>query len=52
LVAFLLMAGLLNIPGVQCGQHVALIALCSAIESYVLFVRWLQIPLPKGWIGL
>jgi len=52
LVAFLLMAGLLYLLGVQRWQHVVLIALCSAVASYVLFVRWLQIPLPKGWIGL
>jgi len=52
LVAFLLMAGLLYILGVRRWQRVALIALCSAVASYVLFVRWLQIPLPKGWIGL
>jgi hypothetical protein len=52
LVAFLLMAGLLCVLGLQRWQHIILIALCSAVASYLLFVRWLQIPLPKGWIGL
>ena len=52
LVAFLMMAGLLYVLGLRRWQHVILIALCSAVASYALFVRWLQIPLPKGWIGL
>jgi hypothetical protein len=52
MVAFLLMAGLLYVLGLRRWQHVILIALCSAVASYLLFVRWLQIPLPKGWIGL
>jgi putative tricarboxylic transport membrane protein len=52
LVAFLLMATLLYLLGLQGWSQIASIALCVAGVSYVLFVRWLQIPLPKGWLGL
>jgi hypothetical protein len=51
-VAFLLMWGMLRILGVRRGRDAILIALGTAIASYVLFVQWLKIPLPKGWIGL
>ncbi len=52
LVAFLLMLALLQLLGVRRWRDSALIALLTAGASYLLFVRWLQIPLPKGWIGL
>ena len=52
LVAFLLMLALLQLLGVRRWRDSALIALLTAGASYILFVRWLQIPLPKGWIGL
>jgi len=29
-----------------------LLSFISAVASYFLFVQWLKIPLPKGWIGL
>ena len=52
LVAFLLMLALLQLLGARRWRDSALIALLTAGASYILFVRWLQIPLPKGWIGL
>ena len=50
--AFVLMAALLRILGMKRWGAVLAISLGTALASYVLFVRWLQIPLPKGWIGL
>jgi putative tricarboxylic transport membrane protein len=52
LVAFLLMSILLYLLGLQRWSAIVSIALCAAGASYLLFVRWLQIPLPKGWLGL
>ena len=52
LVAFLLMVALLEILGIRRRRDSILIALCTAVAAYVLFVQWLKIPLPKGWIGL
>lgn len=52
LVAFLLMTLLLCILGVRSWLHVLVIALAAAAVSYVLFVRWLQIPLPTSGLGL
>jgi hypothetical protein len=49
LVSFLLMVALLWGLGIR--WHVSgLIALPTALGSYLLFVQWLQIPLPRGWI--
>jgi len=50
--AFVLMAALLRILGMKRWGAVLAISLGTALASYVLFDRWLQIPLPKGWIGL
>jgi putative tricarboxylic transport membrane protein len=47
---FLLMLGLLRVFGGGWRASV-LIAACSAIASYVLFVRWLEIPMPAGPFG-
>ena len=52
LVAFLLMSALLRILGVKRYILNILISLVTAVGSYVLFVQWLQVPLPKGWLGL
>jgi hypothetical protein len=52
LVAFLLLAALLRILGLRPWWTTAGIALAVAAASYVLFVHWLQIPLPRGWLGL
>jgi putative tricarboxylic transport membrane protein len=52
LVAFLLMLALLKLLGVRRWRDSVLISLLTAGASYILFVRWLQIPMPKGWLGL
>ena len=52
LVAFLLILGLLRILGIKRWGLNILISVVTAIGSYFLFVKWLDIPMPKGWIGL
>ncbi len=52
LVSFLLMVSLLRTLGMKRWGVNVLISVVTAAGSYVLFVQWLQIPLPKGWIGL
>jgi len=47
--SFLLMLVLLQILGLRL-WYSASIALLSAAASYVVFVRWLKIPLPSGWL--
>jgi len=51
LVAFLLMVLLLHILGVRRWSHLVTIAVCTAGACYVLFVHWLQIPLPTAAFG-
>ncbi len=52
LTSFLLMVALLRILGIKrWGQNI-LISVVTAVGSYFLFVEWLDIPMPKGWIGL
>jgi hypothetical protein len=52
LVSFLLMVSLLRILGMKRWGLNVLISVVTAAGCYFLFVQWLQIPLPKGWIGL
>ncbi|MDI6762592.1 MAG: tripartite tricarboxylate transporter TctB family protein [Thermodesulfobacteriota bacterium] len=52
LVSFLLMVALLRILGMKQWPFNISLSLITAIASYFLFVQWLKIPLPKGWIGL
>ena len=52
LVSFLLMLLLLRTLGIQRWNALLAVSLSTAFVSYFLFVRWLKIPLPKGWIGL
>ena len=52
LVAFLLILGLLRILGIKRWGLNILISVVTAIGSYFLFVKWLDIPMPKGWIGI
>ncbi len=52
LVSFLLMLSLLRVLGMKRWGLNLLIAGVTTAGSYLLFVQWLQIPLPKGWIGL
>jgi len=52
LTSFLLMVALLRILGIkQWGLNI-LISVVTAVGSYFLFVKWLDIPMPKGWIGI
>ncbi len=52
LVSFFLMLVLLRILGMKRWGLNIVISGVTAVASYFLFVQWLQIPLPKGWIGL
>ena len=52
LIAFLLMVSLLRILGMKRWSINILWSLTTAAASYLLFVQWLKIPLPKGWIGI
>jgi len=52
LVSFLLMVALLRILGTRRWTFNILLSLVTAAASYFLFVGWLKIPLPKGWIGI
>jgi len=47
--SFLLMLVLLQILGLRRWRSVS-IALLSAAACYFVFVRWLKIPLPSGWL--
>ena len=52
LTAFLLMLLLLRILGLRRPALLAALPLLAAVGSYLLFVQFLKIPLPKGLIGL
>ena len=52
LISFLLMVALLRILGTKRWTINILLSLVTATASYFLFVGWLKIPLPKGWIGI
>lgn len=52
LTSFLLMVALLRILGIKRWGLNILISVVTAVGSYFLFVKWLNIPMPKGWIGL
>ena len=52
LISFLLMLGLLRILGIKRWALNILISFVTAVGSYFLFVQWLDIPMPKGWIGI
>ncbi len=52
LFSFLLMIFLLRILGTKNWGFIFLLSLVTGLVSYLLFVQWLKIPLPKGWIGL
>lgn len=51
LTSFLLLLSLLRILGVNRWTTNVPLSLVTVGASYLLFVKWLQIPLPKGWIG-
>jgi putative tricarboxylic transport membrane protein len=52
LTSFLLMVALLRILGIKRWNLNILISGVTAVGSYLLFVKWLDIPMPKGWIGI
>ena len=52
LSSFLLMVALLRILGVKRWRLNLPLSFITAVVCYFLFVQWLQIPLPKGLIGL
>jgi small-conductance mechanosensitive channel len=52
LSSFLLLLSLFRILGLKRWGHNALLSFIVVVASYLLFVEWLKIPLPKGWIGL
>jgi putative tricarboxylic transport membrane protein len=52
LTSFLLLVALLKILGVKRWVYNFLLSFVAAGVSYFLFVQWLQIPLPKGLLGL
>ena len=52
LISFLLMVALLRILGMRRWTLNIFLSLVTAAVSYFLFVGWLKIPLPKGWIGI
>jgi len=52
LASFLLLVALLRTLGMKQWILNILLSLMTAVASYFLFVQWLKIPLPKGWIGL
>jgi len=52
LTSFLLMVALLRVLGIKRWGLNILISVVTAVGSYFLFVKWLDIPMPKGWIGI
>jgi hypothetical protein len=52
LSSFLLMLALLRTLGVKKWTLTLPLSFATAVVCYILFVQWLKIPLPKGWIGL
>jgi len=52
LTSFLLMVTLLRTLGIKRWGLNMLISVVTAVGSYFLFVKWLDIPMPKGWVGL
>lgn len=50
--AFLVVMALLQLLGRRYWRRNLLISLAASAASHFLFVRWLQIPFPEGWIGL
>jgi hypothetical protein len=46
------MLALLRILGVKRWRFNLPLSFITAAACYFLFVQWLKIPLPKGWIGI
>jgi len=52
LSSFLLMLALLKTLGMKRWSLNILLSLGTAAVCYFLFVQWLNIPMPKGWVGI
>lgn len=52
LSSFLLMVALLRILGVERWRFALPLSFITAVVCYFLFVQFLKIPLPKGWMGI
>jgi putative tricarboxylic transport membrane protein len=52
LSSFLLMVALLRILGMKRWRVTLPLSFITAVVCYFIFVQFLKIPLPKGWIGL
>jgi len=52
LASFLLLMVLLRTLGMKQWIINILLSFMTAVACYFLFVQWLQIPLPKGWLGI
>jgi hypothetical protein len=52
LSSFLLMLALLKTLGMKRWSLNIILSLGTAAVCYFLFVQWLNIPMPKGWIGI
>lgn len=52
LSSFLLMGALLRILGVKRWRFTLPLSFITAVLCYFVFVQFLRIPLPKGWIGI
>jgi putative tricarboxylic transport membrane protein len=50
LVSFLMMLALLQVLGIRKWRVSVPVALASAVVCYLVFVVWLKIPLPLGWL--
>lgn len=50
--AFLLVFTLLQVLGFRRWRSNLLIALLASGLSHFIFVKWLQIPFPQGWLGI
>jgi hypothetical protein len=52
LSALLLLVALLRILGIKQWRMNFLISSVTTVVAYLVFVHWLKIPLPMGWLGL
>jgi len=52
LTSFLLLLMLLRTLGMKRWTFNIFLSFMTAVVCYFLFVQWLKIPLPKGWIGI
>lgn len=50
--AFVIVFALLQILGRRQWRWNLIISLASSAGSHYIFIRWLQIPFPQGWLGL